>query len=70
MLSLLKGFSFDLPEEEPPVVPHKIKNRIELFIDKAGLVADNSNTENGYALAVLMVDFGDRDIEPALEPAD
>ena len=70
MLSLIEGFTFDLPEVEPAVIPHKIKNRIELLGDKAGLVADDGNTENGDALAVLVVHFRYRDIEPALEPPD
>ena len=70
IFDFLEGFSFDLPEEEPPVVPHKIENRIELLIDELGVVADNWNTDNSDGFAVLVVHFRYRDIEPALEPAD
>lgn len=70
MKSVLEGFAFDLPKKETPVIPHKTENRIKLLVDKAGLIADDSNTEYGDAFAVLVVHFRDRDIESALEPPD
>jgi len=66
----LKCFALDLSEKEPAVIPHKIENRIELLLDEAGVVADNCNADNRDILAVLVIDFRDRDIEPALEPTD
>jgi hypothetical protein len=67
---LSEGFTFDLSEEEPAVVPHKIQNRIELPVNELSIVADHSDTEHGDTFAVLVVHFRYRDIEPALEPAD
>jgi hypothetical protein len=66
----LEGFALDSSQVEPSVVAHKIKNRIELLINEAGLVTDNRNTHYGGILAVLMVNLGDRDIESAPEPPD
>jgi hypothetical protein len=63
-----EAFTFDLPEVEPAVVTHKIEDRIEHFLDKLSVVADRGKTKNGDALAVLVIHFRYRDIEPALEP--
>ena len=65
-----EGFAFDVSEVESAVIPHKIEHRIERLLDEAGLIANNCYPDHCNALAVLMVDFGYRDIEPALEPAD
>jgi hypothetical protein len=70
LTSVLEGFAFDLSEIEPAVVAHKIKNSIELPVDEVGLITDNRNTDNCRILAVLMVNFRDRDIKSALEPPD
>lgn len=65
-----EGFAFNSSEVEPPVVSHKIEDRIELFVDELGIVADNCNAYNSDAFTVLVVHFRYRDIEPALEPPD
>ncbi len=59
-----------MSEVEPAVIAHKTEDRIELLIDEAGLVADNCNADDRDTFAVLMIDFGDRDIKSALEPPD
>ena len=59
-----------MSEEETPVIPHKIKNSVELAFYELSLVADDCDADNRDALAVLVIDFRDRDIEPALEPPD
>ena len=59
-----------MSEEESPVVAHKTEDRIELLIDKLSIVADNCNPDDSDGFAVLIIDFGDRDIEPALKPPD
>ena len=59
-----------MSEIEPAVVAHKIENRVELSVDELGIVADYCNADNGDAFAILVVHLRDRDIKPALEPAD
>ena len=59
-----------MSEVEPAVVAHKAEDCIELLVDELSIVADHGNTQNGDTFAVLVVDFGNRDIEPALEPPD
>lgn len=66
--NLLEGFALHLSEKEPAVFTHKINYRIKLLVDKTSLVADYRNADNRNALAVLVVDFRDRDVESALEP--
>ena len=70
MFDFSEGFALDLSEIEPAVIPHEIKNRVELLLDEAGLIADNCDADNRDALTVLVIDFRDRDIETALEPPD
>jgi hypothetical protein len=64
------NFTFDCAEVEPAVVAHKIGNGFELAFDKRFVVADDSDTESSDEFAVVVVNFGNRNIESALQPAD
>ena len=59
-----------MPEEETPVLPHETDDCVKLAVYELCLVADYCNADNRDALAVLMIDFRDGDVESALEPAD
>ena len=65
-----EGFSFDLAEIESAVILHKVDDFVELLVYEDGFVRDYSNSDDGAGFAVIMVDFGNRDIESALESAD
>ena len=59
-----------MSEIEPAVVAHETNDGVELTVYELSVVADDCNADNGDALAVLMIDFRDRDVESALEPPD
>lgn len=53
---------------EPAVVTHKVNDGVELLVYKVRIVADYRYTDDGKGLIVLVVNFGNRDIESAFEP--
>lgn len=65
-----KGLAFDCAEIEPAVVAHKIGDGFELAFDKGFVVANDGDAESGDDFAVVVVNFGNGYIEPALQPAD
>jgi len=65
-----ESFTLDCAEVEPAVVTHKSRDGFELAFDKRIVVADDGDTDGGDKLAVVVVNFGNRDIESALQPAD
>ena len=64
------NFSFDCAEVEPAIVTHKIGDGFELAFDKGFVVADDGDADSGDDFAVVVVNFGNRDIESALQTAD
>jgi hypothetical protein len=66
---ILESFPLDLAQVEPAIVAHKINDSVELLVDEVGIIADYRYADDGHGLVVLMVNFGNRDIESAFEPA-
>ena len=64
------NFAFDVIEIESAVVSHKVGDGFELAFDETFIVADNGDAESGDFLTVVMVNFGNGGVEPALQPAD
>ncbi len=62
---LIKRFPFDLAQVESAIPLHKAYDCIELTVYKAAVVADDGYAYNCAHFAVIMVNFGDGDIEPA-----
>ena len=65
-----KCFAFDCAEVEAAVVSHKSYDGFELTLDKGVVVADDGDAEGGDDFAVVVLDFGDGDVEAALQAAD
>jgi hypothetical protein len=71
---MLNGFSgklfpIDLTENEAAVIAHKVDYRVELLVDKAAFIAHNCNSNDCARAVILLLNFGNRNIKPALEPA-
>ncbi len=64
------NFAFDIAKIEPAVVAHKAGDGFELTFNKGFVVARDCDSENGDFLAVVVVDFGNGYVEPALQPAN
>ena len=64
------NFPLDAGQIEPAVVSHKVGDGFEPAFDERLVVADDCDAERGDLLAVVMVDFGDGHVEPALQSAD
>jgi len=59
-----------LAEVKSPVLSHKINDFVKLPVYQPTIVADHRHRNNRRAFTVLMVNLGDRDIEPALQSPD
>ena len=59
-----------MAEIESAIVAHKINDGVKLLVYEVGVVADYWYTDDSTGLVVLMVNFWDGDIEPALQSAD
>ena len=66
ILCVLELLAFDSTQIKTPVSVHKLYDGIELLIEKTGIVRDNRDCDNRADFAVLMIDLGNRDVEPAL----
>ncbi len=66
----LKRFSLDLAEIESAIVAHKINDGVKLLVYEVCVVTDYWYTDDSTGLVVLMVNFGNWDIEPAPQSAD
>ena len=64
------NFSFDCAEVEPAVVAHKGCDGFELAFDKGFVVTDDGDAESSDEFAVVVVNFGNGYIEPALQSSD
>jgi hypothetical protein len=65
-----ESFPLDCSEVEPAVVTHKGCDGFELALDKGIIIADHGDADGGDKLAVVVVNFGNGYVEPALQPAD
>jgi hypothetical protein len=63
-------FPFDCPQIEAAVVTHKSYNGFELAVDKRIVIARHCDTNGGDKLAVVVLNLGNGNIKPALQPAD
>ena len=59
-----------MSEIEPAVFPHETNDGVKLTVYELSFVTDDCYTDNRADLAVLVIDFRDRDVETALEPTD
>ena len=65
-----ESFSFDFSEVESSVIVHEVNDGVELTVYERRFVGDYHYRHNGRGLVVVMIDFSDGDVEPALEAAD
>jgi hypothetical protein len=63
----LEGFAFNRAECETAVTAHKVDDFIKLPIDETCIVRDDGHCDDRTGLNIVVVHFGNRDIEPALE---
>jgi len=65
-----ENFAFDCSEVEPAVVTHKSCDGLKLAFDKGLVIGDDGDADGGDKFAVVVVNFGNRDVESALQPAN
>ncbi len=62
-----EGFTFDGAECESAVVANEVNDFIELLIDETRVVRDDGHSDDGTGLYIIVVHFGDRDVEAAFQ---
>ncbi len=62
-----KGLAFNGAERETAVTAHKVDDFIELLVDKTSVVRDQGYCDYRAGPGVVVVHFGNRDVEPVFE---
>ena len=68
--NLLKGFPLDLSEIKSAVFLHKINNSIKLPVNETAVIGHYCYCKACTGFVVLMVNLGNRNVEPPFQSAD